>query len=35
LTIEEVIEQFPMTREQLENLMASVARSLDNAPSYR
>src|SRR3984893_8950229 len=34
MSIEEVIEQFPVTREQLESLMAFVARSLDKAPSY-
>jgi uncharacterized protein (DUF433 family) len=35
MSIEEVIEQFPVTREQLESLMAFVARSLEKAPSYR
>jgi len=30
--IEEIIEQFRVTREQIENLMAFVARSLDKAP---
>jgi uncharacterized protein (DUF433 family) len=35
MSIEEVIEQFPVTREQLESLMAFVARSLDKAPSHR
>jgi uncharacterized protein (DUF433 family) len=34
LSIEEVIEQFPVTREQLESLMAFVARSLEKAPSF-
>jgi uncharacterized protein (DUF433 family) len=34
MSIEEVIQQFPFTREQLESLMAFVARSLDKAPSY-
>lgn len=34
MSIEEVIEQFPVTREQLENLMAFVARSLDKSPTY-
>jgi uncharacterized protein (DUF433 family) len=34
MTIEEVIEQFPVTREQIDSLMAFVARSLDKAPSY-
>jgi uncharacterized protein (DUF433 family) len=35
MSIEEVIEQFPVTREQLDSLMAFVARSLEKAPSYR
>ncbi|MGD0134158.1 MAG: DUF433 domain-containing protein [Bryobacteraceae bacterium] len=34
MTIEELIEQFPVTREQVDSLMAFVARSLDKAPSY-
>jgi uncharacterized protein (DUF433 family) len=34
MSIEDVIEQFPVTREQLESLMAFVARSLDKAPTY-
>jgi len=34
LSIEEVIEQFPVTREQLDGLMAFVARSLERVPSY-
>jgi uncharacterized protein (DUF433 family) len=34
MSIEELIEQFPVTREQLEGLMAFVARSLDKDPSY-
>jgi uncharacterized protein (DUF433 family) len=34
MSIEEVIEQFPVTREQLDSLMAFVARSLEKAPSY-
>jgi len=34
LSIEEVIEQFPVTREQLDSLMAFVARSLERDPSY-
>ena len=29
-----VIEQFPVTPEQLDSLMAFVARSLEKAPSY-
>ncbi len=34
MTIEEVIEQFPVTRQQIDSLMAFVARSLEKAPSY-
>ena len=34
MSIEEVIEQFPVTREQLDSLMAFVARSRDKAPTY-
>ena len=34
MSIEEVIEQFPATREQMDSLMAFVARSLDKAPTY-
>ena len=34
MSIDEVIEQFPVTREQIEGLMAFVARSLDKAPAY-
>ena len=34
MSIEEVTEQFPVTREQLESLMAFVARSLEKAPTY-
>jgi hypothetical protein len=30
--IEEVIKQFPVTREQLDSLMAFVARALEKAP---
>jgi uncharacterized protein (DUF433 family) len=33
MSIEEVIEQFPVTREQMDSLMAFVARSLEKAPS--
>ncbi len=33
MSIEEVIEQFPVTREQIDSLMAFVARSLEKAPS--
>jgi uncharacterized protein (DUF433 family) len=32
MSIEEVIEQFPVTREQLDSLMAFVAHSLEKAP---
>ena len=35
MSIEEVIEQFPVTREQMESLMAFVARSLEKAPTYK
>ena len=35
MSIEEVMEQFPVTREQIDSLMAFVARSLDKAPTYR
>ena len=34
MSIEEVIEQFPVSREEIDRLMAFVARSLDKAPSY-
>jgi uncharacterized protein (DUF433 family) len=34
MSIEEVMEQFPVTREQIDSLMAFVARSLEKAPSY-
>jgi hypothetical protein len=34
MSIEEVIEQFPVTREQLDSLMAFVARSLEKVPSH-
>jgi uncharacterized protein (DUF433 family) len=34
MTIDEVIEQFPVTREQLDSLMAFIARSLDKEPTY-
>jgi uncharacterized protein (DUF433 family) len=34
MSIEELIEQFPVTREQVDSLMAFVARSLEKAPSY-
>jgi uncharacterized protein (DUF433 family) len=34
MSIEEVMEQFPVTREQIDSLMAFVARSLDKSPNY-
>jgi uncharacterized protein (DUF433 family) len=34
MSIEEVIQQFPVTREQLDIVMAFVARSLEKAPTY-
>lgn len=34
MSIEEVMEQFPVTREQIDCLMAFVARSLDRPPTY-
>ena len=34
MSIEEVIKQFPVTREQIDDLMAFVARSLEKAPNY-
>ena len=34
MNIEEVIEQFPVTREQMDSLVAVVARSLEKEPSY-
>jgi uncharacterized protein (DUF433 family) len=34
MTIDEVIEQFPVSREQFDSLMAFVARSLDKTPTY-
>ena len=34
MSIDELIEQFPVTREQIDNLMAFVARSLDKPPSF-
>jgi uncharacterized protein (DUF433 family) len=34
MSIEEVIEQFPVTREEIDSLMAFVARSLENEPAY-
>ena len=35
MSIEELIEQFPVTHEQIDSLMAFVARSLDKAPTYQ
>ena len=35
MSIDEVMEQFPVTRERMHSLMAFVARSLDKAPTYR
>ena len=34
MSIEEVMEQFPVTRGQLDAIMAFVARSLEKAPSF-
>jgi uncharacterized protein (DUF433 family) len=34
MSIEEVIEQFPVTREQIDRLMAFVALSLEKEPVY-
>jgi uncharacterized protein (DUF433 family) len=34
MSIDEVMEQFPVSREQIDSLMAFVARSLDKAPSF-
>ena len=34
MSIDEVMEQFPVSREQIESLMAFVARSLDKAPTF-
>ncbi len=35
MSIEELMEQFPVSHEELESLMAFVARSLEKAPTYR
>jgi uncharacterized protein (DUF433 family) len=35
LSIDELVEQFPVTRQQIESLMAFVARSLEQAPALR
>jgi uncharacterized protein (DUF433 family) len=34
MTIDEVIEQFPVSREEIDSLMAFVARSLEKMPTY-
>lgn len=34
MSIDEVIEQFPVTRKQIDDLMAFVARSLEKPPVY-
>jgi uncharacterized protein (DUF433 family) len=34
MSIEEVIEQYPVNREEINSLMAFVARSLEKTPSY-
>jgi uncharacterized protein (DUF433 family) len=34
MSIEEVMEQFPVSRGQIDSLMAFVARSLDKAPTF-
>jgi len=34
MSIEEVLEQFPVTRDQIESLMAFVARSLEKEPVF-
>jgi len=34
MSIDEVIEQFPVTREQIDSLMAFIARSLEKTPIY-
>jgi uncharacterized protein (DUF433 family) len=34
MSIEEVIEQYPVSREEINSLMAFVARSLEKAPGY-
>jgi len=34
MSIDEVMEQFPFSREQMDRLMAFVARSLDKAPTF-
>jgi uncharacterized protein (DUF433 family) len=34
MSIDEAIEQFPVTREQIDGLMAFAARSLETAPTH-
>ncbi len=34
MSIDEVMEQFPVSRGQIDSLMAFVARSLDKAPTF-
>jgi uncharacterized protein (DUF433 family) len=34
MDIDELIEQFPVTREEIDSLMAFVARSLEKEPAY-
>jgi uncharacterized protein (DUF433 family) len=34
MSIDEVIEQFPVTRDQIDSLMAFVAKSLEKEPAY-
>ena len=34
MSIEEVIEQYPVSCEQINSLMAFIARSLEKTPSY-
>ena len=34
MSIDELIEQFPVTREQIDALMGFVARSLEKSPAY-
>ena len=34
MSFEEVMEQFPVSRKQIDSLMAFVARSLEKAPTY-
>ena len=34
MSIEELLEQFPVTRNQIDSLMAFIARSLEKPPNY-